>query len=153
MKHKKKSLWLWLGTVFLSGMMVLGVFLPVFFPPTKNHLGCFIFSLYSPICHQQPERSYHLHGRQLTVCSRCLGVYAGFLISALLYPALKQKWKGRIARSYHLMLYLALPMFADVLAGWLKIWQSPLFLKTVSSFMWSAVLPFFWFKGLDELFS
>ena len=29
------------------------------------------------ICHQRPERSFHLDGAQLPVCARCLGVYAG----------------------------------------------------------------------------
>jgi uncharacterized membrane protein len=29
------------------------------------------------ICHQRPERSFHLDGAQLPVCARCLGIYAG----------------------------------------------------------------------------
>jgi hypothetical protein len=28
------------------------------------------------ICHQRPERSFHLAGIQLPVCARCLGLYA-----------------------------------------------------------------------------
>ena len=31
----------------------------------------------SVICHQRPERSFHLLGAQLPVCARCLGIYAG----------------------------------------------------------------------------
>jgi uncharacterized membrane protein len=27
------------------------------------------------ICHQRPERSFHLDGRQLPVCARCTGLY------------------------------------------------------------------------------
>jgi uncharacterized membrane protein len=27
------------------------------------------------ICHQRPERSFHLHGRPLPVCARCTGLY------------------------------------------------------------------------------
>jgi uncharacterized membrane protein len=29
------------------------------------------------ICHQRPDRSFHLDAAQLPVCARCLGVYAG----------------------------------------------------------------------------
>ena len=29
----------------------------------------------SYICHQRPERSFHLHGHQLPVCARCTGLY------------------------------------------------------------------------------
>jgi hypothetical protein len=31
----------------------------------------------SLVCHQRPERSFHYHGAQLPVCSRCVGLYAG----------------------------------------------------------------------------
>ena len=33
------------------------------------------------LCHQKPERSYSMAGEPLIVCSRCLGIYAGFLIT------------------------------------------------------------------------
>lgn len=29
----------------------------------------------SRICHQRPERSFHLHGRPMPVCGRCAGLY------------------------------------------------------------------------------
>lgn len=35
------------------------------------------------VCHQLPERSYHLWGAQLPVCARCLGIYLGGAASAL----------------------------------------------------------------------
>jgi uncharacterized membrane protein len=31
----------------------------------------------SLICHQRPERSFHLLAVQLPVCARCIGIYAG----------------------------------------------------------------------------
>ena len=36
-----------------------------------------IYAAGSLICHQRPERSFHLLGAQLPVCARCLGIYAG----------------------------------------------------------------------------
>jgi hypothetical protein len=38
----------------------------------------------SLICHQRPERSFHLLGVQLPVCARCMGIYAGAAIAACL---------------------------------------------------------------------
>ena len=35
------------------------------------------------ICHQRPERSFHLGGIQLPVCARCLGLYASGAAGAL----------------------------------------------------------------------
>ena len=40
------------------------------------------------ICHQRPERSFHLDGAQLPVCARCLGIYTGAAIGAVMAPFL-----------------------------------------------------------------
>src|SRR5687768_14239891 len=39
----------------------------------------------SVICHQRPERSFHLAGAQLPVCARCMGLYVGGAVGALLW--------------------------------------------------------------------
>lgn len=44
-------------------------------PPAAFAAGHFI-------CHQRPERSFFLHGRQLPVCARCTGLYAGAAVAA-----------------------------------------------------------------------
>lgn len=36
------------------------------------------------VCHQLPERSFHLWSAQMPVCARCTGVYGGAAIAALL---------------------------------------------------------------------
>ena len=36
-----------------------------------------MYGLGSFICHQLPERSFHLAGFQLPVCARCVGIYLG----------------------------------------------------------------------------
>ena len=47
------------------------------------------------ICHQMPEHSYHLGGRQLPLCARCTGIYLGALGGLLTLLALG---KGRAAK-------------------------------------------------------
>ena len=37
----------------------------------------FIYAVGSVICHQLPDRSFFLNGRQLPVCARCTGLYLG----------------------------------------------------------------------------
>ena len=46
-------------------------------PVVPGTLGAVVYGLGSFICHQIPERSFHLAGFQLPVCARCLGLYAG----------------------------------------------------------------------------
>lgn len=42
-----------------------------------------LYAIGALICHQIPERSFYLHGFQLPVCARCLGLYAGATIGCL----------------------------------------------------------------------
>ncbi len=49
-----------------------------------------VYTFFSYICHQISERSLHLAGHQLAVCSRCFGVYFGLLAGILIYPLWRQ---------------------------------------------------------------
>ena len=46
--------------------------------------GAILYAGASRICHQKPERSFRLGGIPLPVCARCLALYAGGTIGALL---------------------------------------------------------------------
>ncbi|PYT01530.1 MAG: hypothetical protein DMF63_01400 [Acidobacteria bacterium] len=52
----------------------------------QSNLSASIYTFFSYICHQIGERSLHLAGHQLAVCSRCFGVYFGLLAGILIYP-------------------------------------------------------------------
>jgi len=43
-----------------------------------------IYSFFSVICHQDPERSWQIGAGTLPVCVRCTAIYFGFLLGALL---------------------------------------------------------------------
>jgi uncharacterized membrane protein len=51
-----------------------------------------LYAAFSWICHQRPERSWHLAGYPLAVCVRCLGVYAGALAGALAGRPFSRRW-------------------------------------------------------------
>ena len=40
-------------------------------------VSAFVYAAGSLVCHQIPERSFHLGASQLAVCARCLGIYTG----------------------------------------------------------------------------
>jgi uncharacterized membrane protein len=46
-------------------------------PLMPGWAGAVAYGLCAFICHQIPERSFHLAGFQLPVCARCLGIYLG----------------------------------------------------------------------------
>src|SRR5437667_1873786 len=58
------------------------------YPPTPAYLLSFgTYLVGSLLCHQLPERSFFLWGSQMPVCARCLGIYAGAAIAAVVWCA------------------------------------------------------------------
>ena len=76
-------------------------------------VGQWLYFFFSPICHQLPERSFHLKSEPMAVCSRCAGIYYGFLIALLAYPRLRGQCR-RIGQSVRILICAALPMIIDV---------------------------------------
>ena len=46
-------------------------------------LAAAVYAVGSFLCHQRPERSFHLWSAQMPVCARCTGIYVGAAASAL----------------------------------------------------------------------
>jgi len=42
-----------------------------------------VYGIGSLLCHQKPERSFHLWAQQLPVCARCTGIYLGAAAMAI----------------------------------------------------------------------
>jgi uncharacterized membrane protein len=42
-----------------------------------------VYGLAATICHQRPERSFVVNGRQFPVCARCTGLYVSGAVAAL----------------------------------------------------------------------
>ena len=55
----------------------------------------FAYAVGSMICHQLPERSFFLDGRQLPVCARCTGLYVSGAAGFLGWVAVKLARGGR----------------------------------------------------------
>ncbi|HEV3058267.1 MAG TPA: DUF2085 domain-containing protein [Vicinamibacterales bacterium] len=54
-------------------------------PPVPAYLlALLVYGVGGVVCHQLPERSFYLWGRQLPVCARCAGIYAGAAIVAMI---------------------------------------------------------------------
>jgi uncharacterized membrane protein len=94
-----------------------------------------IYSFFSYICHQIPERSLHLAGHQMAVCSRCFGVYVGLLAGILIYPL----WRSidEVDPIPRIWLFLSLvPISIDWSLTIFGIWEN----THVSRFVTGAIL-------------
>lgn len=82
-----------------------------------------IFLFFSPVCHQDPARSFWVLGTPVAVCARCLGIYLGAAVGAWMPASRRMLLSG-------LALFAALN-FADVLteaAAWHGNWKLTRFL-------------------------
>lgn len=81
----------WLRRAFVGASVAWAVLLPLTaFAASRLHAPSIIYAgaaavyvVGSVLCHQLPERSFHLWGVQLPVCARCLGMYVGGAIAAV----------------------------------------------------------------------
>ena len=46
------------------------------------------------VCHQRPDRSFHLHGRALPVCGRCTGLYLSGALGLLVVGQRRRRAAG-----------------------------------------------------------
>jgi uncharacterized membrane protein len=80
----------------------------------------------SLICHQLPERSFHLFGAQLPVCARCLGIYAGVAIGLSAHAVGFQIVKTGAASIRRLRVALlagVAPTVVTVALEWMALWE------------------------------
>ena len=63
--------------------------------PLATALIVGVYGLGSLVCHQLPERSYHVWTAQMPVCARCAGIYFGALFGAAVAVARGFQPSGR----------------------------------------------------------
>jgi uncharacterized membrane protein len=56
--------------------------------PAFSRGAVLVYGVGRMVCHQRPERSFHLYNRQLAVCARCTGLYVSALAGGLLALAI-----------------------------------------------------------------
>jgi uncharacterized membrane protein len=67
-----------------------GIFFLAFWAPFIQHIkgypsGEWIYSLFSPVCHQYPTRCFWIFERPWALCARCSSAYLGIAIAAVLF--------------------------------------------------------------------
>ena len=97
----------------------------------------------SLICHQLPERSFHIGAVQLPVCARCLGIYAAVAVTA------GMRWwggpgsvslTGLAPRS--VIIAGAAPTLLTVACEWFGLWQPSNLVRAIAGAPLGAVVAF-----------
>jgi uncharacterized membrane protein len=132
----------WLGSIFLAP----------FLKAKSLFLGDFIYALFSSTCHQIPDRCFTLFGHPLAVCTRCLGIYAGFFLGTLFFPFSRNSTVRSLPKIKTFILVTG-PIVLDTLGNFLSFWSTPSWARFFLGFLWGIILPFYFIIGISDAFS
>jgi uncharacterized membrane protein len=142
---------IWLGITAVAFLLIgLIIAAPLAADRGSLHLASSIYHAFGYLCHQLPERSFHLAGHKFAVCSRCTGLYAGFALAALVYPLTKSLNNTDTPSRWWLVL-AALPLGIDFGLGYFNIWHNTHASRFITGVLLSGVAAFFIVPGLLEL--
>jgi len=108
-----------------------------------------LYALFSPVCHQIPERSFAFFGHSWAACQRCSGIYFGLLLgsvvpfatdSILQSPRLRRLW----------VICGAAPLVIDVMLQWSGIRTNTAVSRFLTGLLFGAMLSFLVLPALAE---
>jgi uncharacterized membrane protein len=113
-------------------------------------LGLTLYRAFSYLCHQIPERSFFIAGHPFAVCSRCFGLYAGFMTAVVFYP-LVRSIRSTETPSRKWLFVAAVPMAIDFSVEFFGLGHNTHFSRFSTGALLGAVAVFFVMPGLVEL--
>ncbi|HEX7313372.1 MAG TPA: DUF2085 domain-containing protein [Pyrinomonadaceae bacterium] len=156
--HDEESAWRWRrarwGWAAAAGLAALFLALIVGAPLLKaGGFGAAAEAAYGAFalaCHQMDERSFHVAGYKMAVCARCLGLYAGALAGALVYPLARQlvrrdlPWRGWVIAA-------AVPTSVDFALGFSGLWENTHASRFLTASLLGVVVAFYFVPGAVDL--
>lgn len=110
----------------------------------------FIYLFFSKICHQNPERSFFIWGKQFAVCARCTGLYFGFLTGSLIFLIFKD-FKNLVPPRRYLFFIALIPITIDLSLTVLKIWQNTFLTRFVTGAILGSTVALFVIPGILKI--
>ncbi len=91
------------------------------------HVAAGTYLVGAAVCHQRPERSFHVGGVRLPVCGRCTGLYLAAALGVLVgftVAGVRRTWRRRATevdwRPW--LLAAAVPTAVTLCAEWIGVW-------------------------------
>jgi uncharacterized membrane protein len=149
----RRAVVVWAGASAIAfGIVGLIIGAPLALAHGHPGFAAAIYKAFSFVCHQIPDRSFHLAGHQFGVCSRCTGLYVGFAVTALVYP-LAHSLKRTDTPSRVWLILATLPLLIDFSLGYFSIWENTYLSRFLTGALLSSVAVFYILPGLVELVS
>lgn len=147
----KTALTVYAGLVLIALGWLALIFGTPLLADSHGVLSLVLYRSFSAICHQMPERSFHLHGFPLAVCSRCTGIYAGFLVGLLIAPLVRNLRECEMPHRRWLIL-AALPVLADFSVDFVGLVNNTFVSRAATGALFGAVAAFYILPGFVATF-
>jgi uncharacterized membrane protein len=116
----------------------------------NDAIAAVIYRGFATICHQLPERSLFIDDHKLAVCSRCTGLYAGFLFTLLVYPLVRSLRRTTTPPRNWLIL-AALPLAIDFSLTFFGSWENTHASRLLTGLLLGSVAVFYVMPAIMDL--
>ena len=123
-RFRRQALKIWVIALAVVAVWVLAIILPPLLGAWgENASAAPFYKFFSFICHQIPDRSFHVLEHRFAVCSRCFGVYFGLLAGLATYPFIRRP--DNIESLPRIWLFASMvPIAIDWSLGVFGIWEN-----------------------------
>lgn len=109
-----------------------------------------VYRAFGYVCHQIPERSFHIFGHPFAVCARCTGIYAGVTLGFLVYPLFRSLRNPESPARIWLLL-APIPTGIDFMLEFTGIWHNTHYSRLLTGMILGIGCAFFIVPGLVDL--
>ena len=116
----------------------------------NSRAAALLYLIFSPVCHQDPTRSFALFGHACAVCHRCTGIYFGLFFVSLI-PG---KPAAMIVEPHRRRSWIAcatVPMLLDVFLPFASLWTSTPVSRVLTGGLFGAMLASLLMPALEEV--
>lgn len=149
--QNRASVVLW-GAVLLFMLVWMGMIIgaPVAVESGHSFFAFVVYRAFGNLCHQIPERSFHIFEHPFAVCARCTGIYAGLTLGFLIYPIFRSLKKAESPARIWLLL-APVPTGIDFLLDYTRIWANTHYSRLLTGAILGLGCAFFIVPGLVDL--
>jgi uncharacterized membrane protein len=147
----RRPLMFWaISAAVVTLLVMLIVVAPLAAASGHGEIATGIYRAFGSICHQLPERSFFIDGHKLAVCSRCTGIYGGFLFALLIYP-LVRSLRNTSTPDRKWLVLATLPLAIDFGLTFFGIWENTHTSRLLTGLLLGSVAVFYVMPGIMDL--
>jgi uncharacterized membrane protein len=142
--------WLVGFNLIIVGYAALVVLAPILAALGYDSAARPIYRLFGLFCHQDPDRSFHLFGRQFACCERCAAVYGSMALFGLLFAV--ARGRARSPRYPELVLLIS-PVVLDGMAVGAGLYGGNVVMRVVTGTLFGLAVIWLLYPRFDAGFA